>query len=155
METVDWGKIRENYEKEMLGKLRNLPGHQEVSEDLLEFRSIISHELPETASPEIFERLIKVLLKGKKVNLEEIRNKYLKTELEKEKKLLNQNRYKFVQLKRLAREWIHKNLPEQRLRRMWKDHETWLPRRYTIYKAETSFEKIAADTLARFFLINN
>jgi len=46
------------------------------------------------------------------------------------------------------------NLPEETLQKMWEAHETWLPRRYTIYKKQPTFQKIAADTLARFCLIN-
>jgi len=153
---MDWQKVRDQFEKEMGAKLRQLPGHREVISELFEFRSIISHELPETAPTEVFTELIQILLRGKPVNLPETRRKYLDPQLVLEKEILEKNKEKFVKLKKTAIKWVKENLPEEELQLLWKDHQTWLPRRYKIYENEnTPFEIIAADTLARYALIKN
>lgn len=153
---MDWQKVRNQFEKEMGAKLRQLPGHREVTPELFEFRSIISHELPETAPTEVFIELIQILLQGKPVDLLEVKRKYLQLQLVLEKKVLEENKEKFVKLRKSAIKWVKENLPEEKLQLLWKDHQTWLPRRYKIYENEnTSFEIIAADTLTRYALIKN
>lgn len=154
MRKISWKKVREDFEDEMFNKLKNLPGHREVPENLRDFRNIISHELPETISSQIFKKLISILDKGKVTDKKEARKKYLQPELNREKEILESHKNEFDTLVRSASIWVKKNLPEKKLQSMWKNHETWLPRRYTVYKKQVSFEKIAADTLARFYLIN-
>lgn len=153
---VDWEIIRRRFEEEMVLKLRGLPGHNKVSGNLKEFRVIISHELPETSPAHLFEELIDILFREKKVNLDEIRGKYLNPQLKREREILGKFKKEFAELKKSAKNWVSQNLPEERLQTLWKEHRTWLPRRYTIYKSPPpSFQEIAADTLARYFLINN
>jgi len=151
---MDWWKVRDQFEKEMGAKLRQLPGHREVTPELLEFRSIISHELPETAPTNVFAELIQILLQGEPVNLKEMKKQYLEPQLVLEKKVLEENKEKFIKLRKSAIKWVKENLPEEKLQLLWKDHQTWLPRRYRIYKNKnTSFEIIAVDTLTRYSLI--
>lgn len=149
---VDWGKVKEDFEHEMLDKLKGLPGHREVPEESGEFRNIISHELPEMASKTLFRKLIKLLISGKKIDVQRARKTYLEPELRKEKQILKRHEAEFGKLKKSARRWVEENLPEDKLQKMWKAHQTWLPRRYTIYKKQQRFQKIAADTLARYYL---
>jgi hypothetical protein len=151
---ADWKKVRENFEKEIAAKLCKLPDHREVSENLRDFRGIISHELPETTSEEIYQKLISILLEGKDVDTNRYREKYLTPELEKEKEILEKYKKEFEELRCSARDWVNKNLPEEELQRAWKEHQTWLPRRYTIYEnPNTAFQEITIDTLARYALI--
>lgn len=153
---MDWQKVRNKFEKEMTEKLRLLPGHREVPPELFEFRGLISHEIPETAPIGVFTELIQILLQGKPVDLVEMRRKYLEPRLVLEKGILGKNEKEFSELKKSAAEWVGDNLPEEKLQRLWKDHQTLLPRRYKIYADEsTAFETIAADTLARYGLIKN
>ncbi len=151
---INWKKVKNQFEKEMFDKLKGLPGHREVSEELRKFRNIISHELPETAPKALFQRLIKLLFSGEKIYIRKVKKMFLNPELKKEKQLLARYKVEFKELKKSAKNWVKKNLPEEKLQKMWKAHETWLPRRYTIYKRQPAFQKIAADTLARFCLIN-
>ena len=151
---MDWQKVRDQFEEEMGVKLRQLPGHREVTPELLEFRSIISHELPETAPTNVFAELIQILLQGEPVNLKEMKKQYLEPQLVLEKKVLEENKEKFIKLRKSAIKWVKENLPEEKLQLLWKDHQTWLPRRYRIYENKnTSFEIIAVDTLTRYSLI--
>jgi len=92
-------------------------------------------------------------LEEKPVDLSEIKKKYLHPQLEKEKRVLDKSKKEFEELKQSALEWVRTNLPEEDLKNLWKEHKTWLPRRYTIYKKKVSLQKIAADTLARYVLI--
>ncbi len=151
---VDWEEVRKKFEKEMAGKLKNLPGHRDVPKNLQEFRNIISHKLPETVPHSIFQELITILLKEKLVDLNAIRRKYLYPQLELEKELLGRHRGVFVNLRGAANKWVKEKLPEAELKRLWKEHKTWLPRRYLIYSKQVSFQKTAANTLARYALIN-
>jgi hypothetical protein len=154
MEEVNWQKVRDEFELDMGTKLNNLPGHREVPENLKEFRGIISHELPETSSTELFQKLIAILLEGKPVNIEKMRNDFLEPELRREAKVLDRNSEKFHELKASADKWVRDNFPEERLQTLWEDHKTWLPRRYTIYEnPNLPFQQIARDTLSRYFLI--
>jgi len=150
---IDWEKVKEDFEKEMLDKLKELPGHREVSEELKGLRDIISHKLPETASRLLFRKLIRLVLSKKKIDVRKIMKVYLEPEIEKEKQKLTQHKTEFERLKREVKKWVEENLSEEKLQKMWKAHKTWLPRRYTIYKKQPTFQKIAADTLARFYLI--
>ena len=153
---MDWWKVRDQFEKEMGAKLRQLPGHREVTPELFEFRSIISHELPETAPTEVFTELIQILLQGKPVDLPEVKRKYFQPQLALEKEILGENKEKFAKLKKSAIKWVKENLPEEKLQNLWEEHKTWLPRRYIIYENKnTPFEIIATDTLARYALIKN
>ena len=137
----------------MASKLQDLPDHRKVPENLRDFRHLISHELPETASRVTFEELIGLLLEGKSVELSKIKNKYLKHEIEKEEKMLNEFENELKELKKSATAWVKDSLPEDDLKNLWKEHKTWLPRRYTLYKnKKVSFQTIAADTLARYAL---
>lgn len=154
LDKVDWRKIKDNFGKEMSDKLRDLPGHREVSEELRNFRNIISHELPETAPKALFRKLIKLLFSGEKVDVRKARREYLEPELDKEKQILTQYKTEFNRLMQSAKKWVEENLPEETLQRLWKNHKTWLPRRYTIYKKQPTFQKITTDTLARFYLLN-
>lgn len=151
---INWEKVREQFEEEMNLKLQGLPGHRQVLENLKEFRNIISHELPETAPIQIFKQLINILLEEKPVNLLEIKEKYLNPQLEAEAQFLNKFMKELKQLKKSAGKWVKVNLPEEDLTLSWKEHRTWLPRRYLVYKGKkVSFQRIAADTLARYALI--
>jgi len=151
---MDWWKVRDQFEKEMGAKLRQLPGHREVTPELLEFRSIISHELPETAPTNVFAELIQILLQGKPVDLPEVKRKYFQPQLALEKEILGENKEKFAKLKKSAIKWVKENLPEEKLQNLWEEHKTWLPRRYIIYENKnTPFEIIAVDTLTRYSLI--
>lgn len=146
--------MKDQFDKEMFDKLRGLPDHRKVASYLSEFRSMISHEIPETTSKELFQKLIKVLLHGKKVNLEGIRKKYLYPELKKESKLLEERKREFDELRKSAQLWVKSNLSEEELQKQWKNHKSWLPRRYTIYKnPNLPFQEIAIDTLSRYYLI--
>lgn len=154
MEKIDWEEIRQQFETEMASKLQDLPDHRKVPENLRDFRHLISHELPETAPTKTFKELISLLLKGKRVDLSKIKNKYLKYEIEKEEQMLNKFKNELKELKKSALAWVKTNLPEEDLKNLWKEHKTWLPRRYTIYKKKKVFlQKIVADTLARYALI--
>jgi len=151
---TNWQEVRNQFEKEIVDKLKGLPGHGEVSKNLFEFRSMISHEMPETAPKELFQKLIKILLLGKKVDLESVKKKYLSSELREEEQLVKRHSVKFSELQKSAANWVQSNLSEEELQMQWKNHETWLPRRHTIYKnPDLPFQKIARDTLARFCLI--
>jgi hypothetical protein len=152
---VNWEKVKDEFEEEMKTKLHNLPGHREVSENLREFRNVISHELPETAPVEIFQHLIDVLLKEKQVDIDKIGREYLEPQIEIEKQTLEKHKSDFIRLKKSAAKWIKKSLSEKELKNLWKEHKTWLPRRYTIYKKQVSFQKISTDTLARFVLVKS
>ena len=153
---MDWQKVRDQFEEEMGVKLRQLPGHREVTPELLEFRGIISHELPETAPTNVFAELIQILLQGEPVNLKEMKKQYLEPQLVLEKKVLEENKEKFIKLRKSAIKWVKENLPEEKLQNLWEEHKTWLPRRYIIYENKnTPFEIIATDTLARYALIKN
>ena len=151
---VDWEEVRKKFEKEMESKLRNFPDHRKVSSSLQEFRNIISHELPETAPNKVFRELIELLLSGKLVNLKEIKDKYLNPQLKKEKEILSKFRKEFIKLRESASMWVNENLSEKELKHLWKEHKTWLPRRYKIYKKQVPFQQISAATLARYALIN-
>jgi len=153
MDKINWRKVKDQFEQEMFNKLKDLPGHREVSEELKEFRNIISHELSETAPKTLFRKLIRLLLLGQKVDVKKIRKVYLEPELEKEKQILARNKGELKRLKQSAKKWIEENLPENELQKMWKAHKTWLPRRYTVYKKQPTTQRIAIDTLARFSLV--
>jgi len=142
------------FEKEMRLKLKNLPDHQDVKKNLRPLRHLISRSLLETTSPKKFKTLVELLLKEKPVKIADIRKKYIETELKKENEVLKQKGKEFAVLKKSALKWIKENFPEERLRELWEKHQSWLPRRDTLYKKKTPFQKIAADTLARFKLIN-
>ena len=153
---LNWPKIKEQFEKEMSDKLKDLPGHREVPEKLREFRNIISHELPETAPKSIFRKLIIILLQNKNVDVVKVRKNYLEPQLKKESDILIRNQKEFNQLKWSVSKWVEKNLSEDKLQKLWEEHKTWLPRRYTIYKnPNIPFQNIAADTLARYVLIKS
>jgi inorganic pyrophosphatase len=152
---IDWENIVKKYEKEMFSKLQGLPDHRDIPEKLRDFRNIISHELPESSSKKLYNGLIKQLLKNKLIDVDGARKKYLKPELEKEQRFLANNKEKFEKIKKDSESWIKENLSEEILQKMWKAHKTWLPRRYTVYnKPHTPFQIVAADTLARYYLIN-
>lgn len=152
--TINWQRVREEFEKEMRIKLEKLPGHREVGENQKDLRSIISHEIPETAPIKLFENLTKILLSGEKIDIDNIRENFLKPETEKEEKIFRKYGSDFEVLRKSAEIWAKENLQEEQLQREWKEHKTWLPRRYTIYKeSNIPFQKIASDTLARFGLI--
>jgi hypothetical protein len=155
MSEVNWTKVWMKFEKEMRLKLKNLPDHQEVKGKLKPLRHLISHDLLETTSSKTFKTLIDLLLKKKSINLLAIKKKYLIPELKKEKEILNQKKKEFEALKKSAAKWIAKNFSEDKLKELWEKHQSWLPRRDTLYKNKTSFQKIASDTLARYFLIKN
>lgn len=151
---IDWGKIRRQFEGEMTLKLRDLPGHREIPENLKDFRHLISHEFPETTPAQMFKELISFLLEQRQVDLLEIKNKYLYPQLKREKETLDKFKKEFKELKKSARQWIETNLSEEELKYLWREHKTWLPRRYVLYKdKKVSFQEIAADTLARYALI--
>lgn len=151
---INWSRVREEFEKDMNKKLEKLPGHREVSENLREFRGIISHELPETSPLELFEKLIGILLGGRPVDEGQARKTYLEPELIKEKEIIERNRTKFQELRESSKKWVLNNLSEEQLQVDWKEHRTWLPRRYTIYEnLNLPFQEIAIDTLARYALI--
>jgi hypothetical protein len=153
VDKIDWNLVRGEFEKEMAKKLEHLPGHDEVAENQKGLRNIISHELPETASPEVFEKLINILLTGGIINEDQIRKEYLEPELVRERELLERKKERFAELKISAREWVLNNLSEDQLQADWKEHKTWLPRRYTIYNnPNISFQEITGDTLARYAL---
>lgn len=122
MEKINWEKIRAEFEKEMALKLQGLPDHREVPENLKELRHLISHQLPETASAQVFKQLINLLLEGKPVDLQEIKTKYLNPQLEKEKQTLNKFENEFKGLGQSAMKWIKTNLSEEELKLLWKEH---------------------------------
>jgi len=151
---IDWGKVVKQFENEMLDKLGGLPGHREIPENLRGFRNIISHELPETSPKGLYRKLIKLLLKNKVVDTNKIREIYLNPELKKEQQIISNRKEEFKRLKQSTEGWVKKNLPEERLQKMWKAHKTWLPRRYTIYENhDLPFQEITTDTLTRYYLI--
>lgn len=151
---IDWSGVTKLFEKEMLDKLNDLPSHSDVPQNLLQLRNIISHELPETSPIELYKKLIDILLENKSADIDKVREEYLKPELEKEKQILSGKSKEFGKLRQSAGDWVKKNLPEEKLQKMWKGHKTWLPRRYTIYENhDVPFQEIAADTLARYYLI--
>jgi hypothetical protein len=153
MLTQNWQKIRDEYEKDMVKKFAGLPGHKKVSSELQEFRNIISHELPEITPVADFKKLIEMLKNGDN-NLVFTR-KILKENLKVEALILNENQDLIDELKLSAINWVKQNLPEEKLQQLWKNHKTWLPRRYTIYKdPNTPFEIIATDTLVRFYIFH-
>jgi hypothetical protein len=154
MSEINWTRVWMKFEKEMRLKLKNLPDHQDVKKPLRPLRHLISRSLLETTSPKKFKILVELLLKEKPIKIADIRKKYLEPELKKEKEVLKQKEKEFAVLKKSALKWIKENFPEERLRELWEKHQSWLPRRDTLYKKKTSFQKIAADTLARFKLIN-
>jgi len=156
MKNRDWKLILESYEAEMSKKLKSLPGHKETSDRLRSYRGIISHELPESTPVEIYKEMVGTLLKEEDIDIDLVRKEILEPQLKKEANLLEKNRLKFRKLQKEALIWIKENLPEEELQKLWKEHKTWLPRRYAIYKnPNTSFQKIAADTLARHFVLMN
>ena len=143
------------FEKEMRLKLKNLPDLGEVKGKLKPLRQLISRSLLETTSIKTFKTLIDLLLKKKAINLTTIKKRYLLPELKKEGEILNQKKKEFEVLKKSAAKWIGKNFSEDKLKELWEKHQSWLPRRDMLYKNKTSFQKIAADTLARFKLIKD
>ncbi|MFZ5365707.1 MAG: hypothetical protein ACOZBZ_00255 [Patescibacteria group bacterium] len=154
MRKINWKEIKEQFEKEMALKLRGLPNHRRVPENLREFRHLISHQLPETAPLQLFKLLINLLLEEKSINLLKIKEKYLNPQLRTEKQILSEFNNKFDKLRKSARKWVKANLSEEQLVLLWKTHKTWLPRRHAIYKnKKVSFQTIAAETLARYVLI--
>lgn len=153
IEQVNWKEVRKEFEKEMQGKLGKLPGHRKIPRKLKALRDTISHELPETSPTKIYSALIRLLLRRKQLDLKRIRDRYLEPELAAEKKILKQYKKEFIELKESAFEWVKENISEEEMKRLWQQHKTWLPRRYTVYKRHVSCQKIAADTLARFALI--
>ena len=154
MKEINWTKVWMEFEKEMRLKLKDLPDSQDVKETLKPLRHLISRGLLETTSPKNFKILIELLLKKKPINLVTIRKKYLEPELKKEKEVLKQKKEEFEVLKKSAEKWVEENFSEEKLKELWEKQQSWLPRRSTIYKNKTSLQKIAADTLARFKLIN-
>jgi len=155
MEEINWQGVSDQFGKEMLEKLAGLPPHQGVPGELKELRSIISHELPETASKILFRKLINLLLSGGKPNIKKIRKVYVEPELLKEEKILTKNKEEFGKLGRSAKRWVEKNFFEEKLQKLWKAHKTWLPRRYLVYRQPPTFQKTAADTLVRFYLLKD
>lgn len=112
--------------------------------------------MPETSPLELFEKLIGIFLGGGTVDGEQARKTYLEPEIIKEKGVIERNRTKFQELKESSKNWVLNNLSEEQLQVDWKEHRTWLPRRYTIYEnPDVLFQKIAADTLARYYLITS
>lgn len=155
MDEINWNKIWLTLHKEIVLKLKNLPNHENAPKDLKKLHHLISHELPETSSIKIFRLLIGFLSEGKTINLSEIKRRYLNPELEKEKKILDKSKKDFKELKKSAGKWVKMNLPEEKLEKLWEKRQTWLPRRYVLYKKKVSLQKITTDTLARFVLIKN
>ncbi len=156
MENINWKEVRENYELDMESKLGRLPGHREASEKMLPLRSLISHELPETSSKDLYLKLINLVISGKETDLQEIKNEYLHPELEKERIKLDRYKREFGRIRMQALGWIKQNLSENQLQTEWKGHESWLPRRYLLYEDPNApFQQIAADTLARYYLITS
>ena len=153
MSETNWTKVWMSFEKEMRLKLKNLPDLSEVKGDLKPLCQLISCSLLETTSAQTFKTLIDILLKEKAVNLVVLKKKYLTPELKKEKAVLTKKKKEFEALKKSAQIWVDKNFPEEKLKELWEKHQSWLPRRCFIYKNKTSFQKVAADTLARFKLI--
>ncbi|MBM3205338.1 hypothetical protein FJZ41_00600 [Candidatus Shapirobacteria bacterium] len=141
------------FEKEMRLKLKNLPDHREINKKFKPLRDLISHSLLETSSVKTFKTLIDLLVKEKPFNLVQIKKKYFLPDLKKERQILTKQKKEFEALKKSAGEWIKKNFSEKQLKELWEKHQSWLPRRYKLYKGKTSLQKIAADTLARFKLI--
>ena len=155
MSEINWNKVWMEFEKEMRLKLKSLPPYQEVKGKLKTLRKFISHDLPETSSNKIFKNLIDLILKKEpSINLTDLKKRYLIPEIKREKEILIKKEKEFEMLKKSAAGWVEKNFLEDKLKELWEKHQSWLPRRYTIYKNKTSLQKIAADTLARFKLIN-
>jgi hypothetical protein len=153
MKEVNWTKVWMEFEKEMRLKLKNLPDIKEVKGKLKPLQKFISRTLLETTSPKTFKTLIDALIKEKVINLPALKRKYLNSELKKEKELLEKKKKEFEVLKKSARVWVDQNFSEEKLKELWEKHQSWLPRRNTLYKNKASFQKIASDTLARFKLI--
>ncbi|MCJ7804228.1 hypothetical protein MUP35_00635 [Patescibacteria group bacterium] len=154
MSEINWTKVWMEFEKEMRVKLKNLPDPGEVKGNLKPLRKLISQTLLETTSAQTFKTLIDLLLKEKAINLPALKKKYLNPELKKEKELLEKKKKEFEMLKKSAQAWVGSNFSEEKLKELWEKQQSWLPRRSTIYKNKTSLQKIAADTLSRFKLIN-
>lgn len=151
MENPNWQEVREKFENEMAQKLSGLPGHKETTGKLQRLRSIISHELPELTSLKDFQTLIKLLVSGE--NNLVFADKILNDNLEQESRMLLDEQKLIDKLKLSASDWINENFPEERLQQLWKEHKTWLPRRFTIYKnPKIDFQTIAIDSLVRFYL---
>jgi hypothetical protein len=153
MKEVNWTKVWMEFEKEMRLKLKNLPDIKEVKGKLKPLQKFISRTLLETTSPKTFKTLIDALIKEKVINLPALKRKYLNSELKKEKELLEKKKKEFEVLRKSARVWVDQNFSEEKLKELWEKHQSWLPRRNTLYKNKASFQKIASDTLARFKLI--
>jgi len=151
MKEVNWTKVWMEFEKEMRLKLKNLPDIKEVKGKLKPLQKFISRTLLETTSPKTFKTLIDALIKEKVIN--PLKRKYLNSELKKEKELLEKKKKEFEVLRKSARVWVDQNFSEEKLKELWEKHQSWLPRRNTLYKNKASFQKIASDTLARFKLI--
>ncbi len=148
--SINWQQIREDFELEMARKLQGLPDHRDIPVFLKELRQIISHELPETTGLDIYQKLIKMLLSGKPIDIDKIRVQYLNPEVKKEQSKLKMYEPENEQAKKDALIWIKRNFSEILLNKLWLEHKTWLLRRYTIYPIKPSFQQIAADTLARY-----
>jgi len=144
------------FEKEMRVKLKNLPDPTAVKGNLKPLQKLISQTLLETTSTQTFKTLIDMLLKGKAISLSTLKKKYLTPELKKEKELLEKKGKEFEMLKKSAQIWVRNNFSEEKLKELWEKHQSWLPRCCYPYKdnRKTPLQKIAADTLARFKLIN-
>ena len=154
MDEINWKSVEEKFETDMAQKLAGLPGHTEVPANLKMIRGIISHELPEMTSIEDFQKLIRFLVNNE--NEKTISHKVLNHWLKKETDILNVNIDLYNKLKISALNWVKENLTEETLQKLWKEHKTWLPRRYTLYlDPNTSFQIIAADTLARYHFIDS
>jgi len=156
MSEINWTKVWMAFEKEMRLKLKNLPDPTEVKGNLKPLQKLISQTLPETTSAQTFKTLIDLLLKEKAINLPALKKRYLNPELKKEKELLGKKEKEFEMLKKSARVWIGGNFSEEKLKELWEKHQSWLPRCSYPYKdnRKTPLQKIAAETLARFKLIN-
>jgi hypothetical protein len=137
----------------MSQKLKGLPGHRDVPSKLFNFRSLISHELPEITPKNVFQELIRQLINHENVDVVKLRQTRLKRYLDQESNLIRENIAHFSQLQLNAKWWVENKLPENILQWQWQNHLTWLPRRYTIYSnPKVNFQMIATDTLARFAL---
>ncbi len=152
---INWQRVREDFELEIARKLQNLPDHRDIAVFLKELRQIISHDLPETTRLDIYQKLIKILLSSKPVNIDKIRAQYLNPEVKKEQLRLKIRGLEYEQAKKDALIWIKRNFSEILLKKLWLEHKTWLPRRYTIYPIKPSFQQVAADTLARYYLLKS
>lgn len=151
MENPNWQEVKEKFETDMAQKFVGLPGHTKVSAGLKMTRDIISHELPEMAPIKDYQRLIGFLINNEYERF--IPRKLLNHWLKRETEILGRDIDLYNKLKISALSWVKENLPEETLQKLWKEHKTWLPRRYTLYlDPNTSFQTIATDTLARYYL---